>query len=54
MMNIRGFVARNPFNLANFIDDDCVLDLACDVAMDAGFGYCDDCSPDDRCDESRT
>jgi hypothetical protein len=52
-MKIRRWVSRQLFNLADWISHGLVLDLACDMAMDAGFGYCDDCSPDDRCDESR-
>lgn len=32
------------FELAQRIDSGTVLDLSCDVAMDAGFGYCDDCT----------
>jgi hypothetical protein len=52
-MKIMRWVARHLFCFADWISHDLVLDLACDMAMDHGFGYCDDCSPDDRCDESR-
>ena len=45
-------LARLLFDLADRISPDTVWELSTEIAMDAGFGYCDDCQGPEP-DESR-
>jgi hypothetical protein len=40
---VRRKIARLLFDLADIISPDTVWELSTDFAIDAGFGYCDDC-----------
>jgi len=42
-MSLRRRISEFFFDLAEHTDADYVIDRSCDLAMDMGFGYCDDC-----------
>lgn len=46
MSSIRRIIAQFLIDIAIKVDDELVLDVACDIAMDNEFGYCPDCTPE--------